>query len=321
MIKKYKEMGGPKGTPINSYRPPIFKLKYSGIHKRKLFSALFFILPAVVYIIFMQGYPLINAFYTSLTDKIIGVDGNFIGLKNYLELSSDPIFWKTVLNSFIFTIGAISLKLFFGMIMALVLNQNMHLVDLWRALLFLPWTISTIVTVIMFRFMYSSTGGVFNAILMKAGLINIPIAWLSTPMMAMISVILVNVWRGTPFFGISILSGLQTVSTEQYEAAELDGANGFQKYIFITLPSIRNVILLVSVVSTIWTLNDFQIIWVLTRGGPVNATQVFSTLTYNYAFVNYYLAKGIAVSVASVPIIFLLIFWVTRIIIKPNEKY
>lgn len=295
-------------------------LKNITIKNKKLLTALVFIVPTIAYLIFMQGYPLLNAFFTSLTDKTIGVEGHFIWFRNYVELAKDPIFWKTVSNSFVFTISAIIFKLFFGMIMAIVLNQKLALVDLWRALLFLPWTISTIVTVLMFGFMYSSTGGIFNTILMGAKVITEPIAWLSTPAMAMISVILVNVWRGTPFFGISILSGLQTIPTEQYEAAVLDGANDIQKFLYITIPSILNVILLVTVVSTIWTLNDFQIIWVLTRGGPVNATQVFSTLTYNYAFVNLYLAKGIAVSVASVPIIFSLIFLVTRLIFEPNDK-
>jgi multiple sugar transport system permease protein len=290
-----------------------------GRNSLKYLSKLAFILPALVYLIFTQAYPLLNALFTSFTDKTIGVQGKFIGLENYIELAKDPIFWLTFRNSFVFTFGAVGLKLLFGMVMALVLNQDLILKNLWRALLFLPWTIATIVTVLMFGFMYSSTGGIFNTILLRSGLIHQPIGWLSTPSMALFSVILVNVWRGTPFFGISILSGLQAVPKEQYEAAELDGANNSQRFIHITLPSIRNVVLLVSVVSTIWTLNDFQIIWILTRGGPVNSTQVFSTLTYTYAFLNLYLAKGIAISITAVPFIFILIFWVTNVILKQEE--
>lgn len=287
--------------------------------KRNLTYGLSFVLPVVTYLLFTQAYPLINALYTSLTDKTIGVVGNFVGFNNYLDLIRDPVFWLTVKNSFVFTFGAIILKLLLGMMMALVLNQKLLFLDLWRALLFLPWTVATIVTVLMFGFMYSGTGGIFNTILIKLGLIEEALAWFGTPILAMVSVILVNVWRGTPFFGISILSGLQSIPREQYEAAELDGANSIQRFLFITLPSIKNVVLLVTVVSTIWTLNDFQIIWVLTRGGPVNSTQVFSTLTYNYAFLNLNIAKGIAVSVASVPFIFILIFWVTKIISRERE--
>ncbi|MBG0785001.1 MAG: sugar ABC transporter permease [Anaerolineaceae bacterium] len=278
----------------------------------KWFSKAKFVLPVVVYLLLMQAYPLINALFTSLTDKTIGVEGQFIGLTNYFQLFQEELFWQTVKNSFLFTFGAIILKLVFGMIMALVLNQPLRLINLWRALLFLPWTISTIVTILVFGFIFSSTGGVLNTILMEIGVIKQPIGWFSTPLFAMGAIITVNVWRGTPFFGLSILSGLQAVSKDQYEAAEIDGANLSQRFLYITIPSIKNVILLVSVVSTIWTLNDFQVIWVLTRGGPVNSTQVFSTLTYTTAFLNLQLAKGIAVSVTSVPLMFLLIYWVTK---------
>lgn len=286
---------------------------------RKMLSGIAFVIPVIIYLLLTQAYPLVSAFFTSMTDKTIGVPGKFIGFQNYLELSRDPVFWLTVKNSFVFTFGAIVLKLIGGMIMALVLNQNLKFLNLWRALLFLPWTIATIVTVLMFGFMFSGTGGVFNTILIESGLIKEALAWFGTPVLAMVSVIIVNVWRGTPFFGISILSGLQSIPKELYEAAELDGANSVQRYRYITLPSIMNVVLLVTVVSTIWTLNDFQIIWVLTRGGPVNSTQVFSTLTYNYSFLNLFLAKGITVSVYSVPFIFVLIFWVTRVVSKKNE--
>jgi multiple sugar transport system permease protein len=319
MQKNQEMIGEPQGSPIPPHQRRMFVPNLFGLQNQKLLFGFVLTLPVVIYLLLSQAYPFINAFYTSLTDKTIGVAGNFIGFQNYVQLVNDPVFWQTVKSSFIFTIGAIVLKLVFGMIMALVLNQEIRFLNLWRALLFLPWTISTIVTVLMFQFMFSSTGGIFNVILMRSGLIQLPIDWLGTPLMAMFSVILVNVWRGTPFFGISILSGLQAVPKEQYEAAEMDGANSIQRFLYITLPSIRNVVLLVIVVSTIWTLNDFQIIWVLTRGGPVNSTQVFSTLTYTMAFLNLDLAKGIAVSFASVPIIFLLIFWVTKTVLKQKD--
>ena len=276
-------------------------------------------MPVIVYLFLTQAYPFMNALYTSLTDKTIGVEGRFIGFQNYIELARDPVFWLTVKNSFIFTIGAIAFKLLFGMIMAVVLNQKLRFLNLWRALLFLPWTIPTIVSVLTFKWMYSSTGGVFNFLLLGGGLVHRPIDWLGTAAMAMFSVVLVNVWRGTPFFGISILAGLQAIPQEQYEAAEIDGANSVQRFFYITLPSVKNVILLVTIVSTIWTINDFQIIWVLTRGGPVNSTQVFSTLTYLMAFLNLDLAKAIAVSVASVPILLVLVLWVTRTVLNNED--
>ena len=286
---------------------------------RTLLFGLFLTLPVVIYLVLTQLYPFVSAFYSSLTDKQIGKPGNFIGFQNYLSLMKDHLFWLTVKNSFIYTIGAILLKLVFGMIMALVLNQEIRFLNVWRALLFLPWTIPTIVTVLTFGWMYSSTGGIINALLKDIGVISRPIDWLGTSTMAMVSVILVNVWRGVPFFGISILSGLQTISKEHYEAAKIDGANTLQSFIHITLPSVKNLTLLVTVVSTIWTINDFQVIWVLTRGGPVNSTQVFATLTYTLAFLNMDLGKAIAVSIASVPLMILLIFWVTKVVLKQEE--
>jgi multiple sugar transport system permease protein len=166
--------------------------------------------------------------------------------------------------------------------------------------------------------MYSSTGGVFNTILLKSGIVERPIDWLGKPINAMIAVILVNVWRGTPFFGISLLGAMQGVPHEQYEAAKLDGASAWQRFRFVTMPGIRDVALLVTLVSTIWTLNDFQIIWVLTRGGPANTTQVFSTLTYTTAFENLYLARAIAISVFSVPVLALIIGWITRAVLPED---
>lgn len=277
------------------------------------------VLPVVIYLIALQAYPFVSAFLTSLTDKRIGSTGTFVGLQNYVDLVGNPQFQRTVRNTIVFTVGSIGIKFVLGLIMALVLNQNLIFKNLWRALLFLPWTIPTIVTVLTFSWMYSPTGGVFNTILLKTNLVDIPIDWLGKPANAMFAVILTNVWRGTPFFGISLLGALQGVPQEQYEAAELDGATVWQRFRHVTLPSIRDVALLVTLVSTIWTLNDFQIIWVLTRGGPANTTQVFSTLTYTTAFENLYLARAIAISVISVPVLALLIGWVTRTVLEEGD--
>jgi multiple sugar transport system permease protein len=312
-----REVGGPPGPPappITTAAPAWRRFARSGAALGLLLVA-----PVVLYLLALQAYPFISAFLTSLTDKRIGTPGAFVGLDNYAELLRTPLFRKAVVNTFIFTAGSIGVKLVLGMVMALVLNQNLIFKNLWRALLFLPWTIPTIVTVLTFSWMYSPTGGVFNTLLLKSGILERPIDWLGRPANAMIAVILVNIWRGTPFFGISLLGALQGVPQEQYEAAELDGANVLQRFRYVTLPSIRDVALLVTMVSTIWTLNDFQIIWVLTRGGPANTTQVFSTLTYTTAFENLYLARAIAISVFSVPILALIIGWITRAVLPEND--
>ena len=310
-------VGGPPGPPTAQS-----KVNSRVRGSRNLSTAtlgILLVLPVVLYLLALQAYPFVSAFLTSLTDKRIGSDGTFVGLQNYIDLVGNPQFQRTVRNTIVFTVGSIGIKFVLGMIMALVLNQDLIFKNLWRALLFLPWTIPTIVTVLTFSWMYSATGGVFNTILLKLNIVDIPIDWLGKPTNAMIAVILTNVWRGTPFFGISLLGALQGVSQEQYEAAELDGANVRQRFFHVTLPSIRDVALLVTLVSTIWTLNDFQIIWVLTRGGPANTTQVFSTLTYTTAFENLYLARAIAISVISVPVLALMIGWITRTVLKESD--
>ena len=287
--------------------------------RKRLSLGAILVAPVLIYLLLLQAYPLVSAVLTSLTDKRIGTDGQFVGLENYIELANDPLFLRAVVNSILFTFGAIVFKLLLGLIMAMVLNQPLPLRYLWRALLFIPWTIPTIITVLTFRWMYSPTGGVFNHLLLSSGAIDFPVDWLGRPTNALISVIIVNIWRGTPFFGISLLGALQSIPNAWYEAAQIDGASRFQQFRFITLPSIRNVAILVTLVSTIWTLNDFQIIWVLTRGGPANSTQVFATLTYTEAFLNLELGRAIAISVFSIPILIVLIGWATNQIIGREE--
>ena len=309
-MNSHLQVEGPPrpSTPVSSsIRPP---------RSRRISLGVLLVAPIVIYLLLAQAYPLGSALYTSLTDKRIGSEGTFIGLKNYADLANEPLFWRAVRNSIMFTFGAIIFKFVFGMAMALVLNQPLIFRNLWRALLFIPWTIPTIITVLTFGWMYSPTGGVLNYLLLKVGLIDFPIDWLGRPTNALISVIIVNIWRGTPFFGISLLGGLQAIPNELYEAAQIDGANRIQQFFHITLPSIRGVAILVTLVSTIWTLNDFQIIWVLTRGGPANSTQVFSTLTYTEAFLNLDLGQAIAVSAAAIPILMILIGWVTTTVLS-----
>lgn len=268
--------------------------------------------PVLIYLLAVMAIPFGWAVYLSLTNKVVGVPETFVGLRNYAELLADSVFWKAVWNTLVFTLVAVILKAIFGMIMALVLNENIVARNFFRVMLFLPWTIPTIVSVFTWQWIYSDVGGVLNALLLKTGLIDSPVGWLATPDLAMFSVILVNVWRGIPFMGIAILAGLQTVSKEMYEAAMLDGAGAIKRFFYMTLPSVKEVTILSSVITTIWTLNDFEIIWLLTRGGPDNGTQVLSTLSYTVGFLNMSLGKAIAISVITLPPLIMLINYVTK---------
>jgi multiple sugar transport system permease protein len=287
----------------------VFKKLSSSIEGRLVF---WLIAPTFGYLLLVMLAPFCWAIYISLTDKMIGISGKFIGLRNYWELITDSLFLKALVNTFIFTFFAVVLKVFFGMIMALVLNEDIKARSFFRALLILPWTIPTLISVYTWQWMYSDVGGALNYILIHLGIIKQQVGWLSTPWLAMTSVIIVNVWRGTPFLGISILAGLQTVDAGLYEAAKIDGANMFRQFWYITIPSIKNIVILASIITTIWTLGDFEIIWLLTHGGPSNGTQVISTLSYTYGFLNLYLAKAIAVSIFLFPVLILLVHHITK---------
>lgn len=268
--------------------------------------------PVLIYLLAVMVLPFGWAVYLSFTNKVVGVPATFIGFKNYIDLVQESLFWKAVWNTLLFTVIAVIGKTVFGMVMALVLNEKIMFRNVFRVLLFLPWTIPTIVSVFTWQWIYSDVGGVLNFILMKTGLADHPIGWLATPDLAMFSVILVNVWRGIPFMGIAILAGLQTVSKEMYEAAMLDGAGAIKRFFYMTLPSVKEVTVLAAVMTTIWTLNDFEIIWLLTRGGPSNGTQVLSTLSYTIGFLNMNLGKAIAIAILTMPPLIMLINIVTK---------
>lgn len=275
--------------------------------------------PMLIYLIAIMVLPFGWAVYLSFTNKVVGAPAVFTGLNNYIDLLQDSLFWKTVWNTLLFTAVAVIFKTVFGMVMALVLNENIVFRNVFRVLLFLPWTIPTIVSVFTWQWIYSDVGGVLNFLLLKAHLISEPVGWLATPALAMFSVILVNVWRGIPFMGIAILAGLQTLPKEMYEAAMLDGAGAVKRFIYMTLPSVKEVTVLAAVMTTIWTLNDFEIIWLLTRGGPSNGTQVVSTLSYTIGFLNLSLGKAIAIAVLTMPPLIMLINFVTKRSLSSND--
>jgi multiple sugar transport system permease protein len=268
----------------------------------------------LLYLLVVQGYPFVWSFFISLTNRRIGSSGSFIGFRNYLSSFGDRIFWMSVRFTFLFVFVTVIVKLILGMLMGLTLNRPFPLRSLWRALLFLPWALPTLTSVLTWRWMLGDVGGVINYLIVKLRIVNRPVAWLGDPALAQISVMAVNIWRGIPFFGISILAALQSLPAELFEAAKIDGANSWQRFWKITVPHISSVVLLVSLISTIWTFGDFVIIWVLTRGGPANYTHVLSTLSYITAFNNLDIAKGIAISLVVVPVSIVLMFMTMRMI-------
>lgn len=203
--------------------------------------------------------------------------------------------------------------------MALALNIKFRGRNIVRALLMIPWTLPNIVAVLNWRWIFSSTGGIANYLLKSLHIIDKDLIWFGSAGLAMTTVIVANIWRGTPFFGVSILAKLQTISQDGYEAAAIDGANMWQRFWYITLPEIKDVILLSTLMSTIWTLNEFESVWLLTGGGPNGATEVMNVFSYQTAMKSMMLGKGIAVSILAMPVLLILISLLTRRMIAKED--
>lgn len=304
-------VGGPVATERGSWQRRL---------GRDWVLAYVLLIPLVLTLFILLAYPIASAIWITLQDKTIGMVGRFVGLQNYRELLfNDPFFWQVVRNGFIFTIGSVLLKLIVGMIMALVLNQPLRWRGLWRGLLLMPWVAPTVVTALSWRWILDLTG-VLNLMLRDLGLMKTSIPWLAQYGTALLSLILVNTWRGFPFFGITLLAGMQAIPQELYEAAEMDGASVWQRFLYVTLPSLRTVILVVTILSVIWTFNDFSIVWLLTGGGPGHATDVFATYTYKLGFVTSRLGYGQTVSVILAPVLIVIIMILSPLMLRGESE-
>ena len=261
-----------------------------------------FILPIVLLVLSLIAYPFSYAIYLSMTRKFVGMPPVFVGFENYIRLAHDGFFLRAVWNSFIFTFGSVVVKLGLGVLMALVLTSNIRFRSFFTGVLLVPWVAPTVVTALNFLWIYDGSLGVLNYLLVKV-LHVLPqgVGWLSEPHTAMGSVIFVNIWRGFPFFGISFLAGMKAIPAEMYEAASVDGANAVQRFRHITLPALRNIMIIVMLLSTIWTFNDFGIVYILTKGGPGGATMVLPVFTYEMAFGAQRLGDAIAVALYMLP--------------------
>jgi ABC-type sugar transport system permease subunit len=272
-----------------------------------------FVVPMVLLVLILVAYPFGYAIYLSLTRKYVGVPPVFVGLDNYIKLTWDGFFHRAVINSFIFTFGSVGVKLVLGVGMALVLSSNIRFRSFFTGVLLIPWVAPTVVSALNFLWIFDYSLGVLNYLLVRVfHLLPHGVGWLSEPKTAMASVVAVNIWRGFPFFGISFLAGMKAIPAELYEAASVDGAGPLQRFRHVTLASLRNIIIIVVLLSTIWTFNDFQIVYILTKGGPGGATQVLPVLTYEIAFGAQRLGEAIAVALYMLPALAFVIIVLAR---------
>ncbi|MCD4512266.1 sugar ABC transporter permease [Brucella pseudogrignonensis] len=258
-------------------------------------------LPAAVFLLCFLTYPLGLGVWLGFTDTKIGRDGIFIGLENYEFLWDDSVFWLSVFNTVLYTFVASVLKFGLGLWLALLLNENLPIKSFFRAIVLLPWVVPTVLSALAFWWIYDSQFSIISWSLMQMGLIEQPINFLGDPTNARLSVIAANVWRGIPFVAISLLAGLQTIPASLQEAASLDGASSWQRFRHVTLPVLTPIIAVVMTFSVLFTFTDFQLIYVLTKGGPVNATHLMATLSFQRAIPGGQLGEGAAIAVAMIP--------------------
>ena len=265
------------------------------------FLGFLFMLPAASLLIIFLAYPLGLGFWLGLTDTLIGQPGRFIGLGNFISLAHDKVFWLVVFNTTLYTVVASGFKFGLGLYLSLLLNRRLPFKAMIRAIVLLPFVVPTVLSAIAFWWLYDPQFSIISWTLVKAGLIRHFIDFLGDPWNARWSVIAANVWRGIPFVAITMLAGLQTIPASLHEAATLDGANAWQRFRFVTLPMLSPIIAVVMTFSVLMTFADFQLIYAITRGGPINATHLMATLSFERAITGGRLGEGAAIADAMVP--------------------
>jgi len=277
--------------------------------RREWLLAFVLLLPALTMLALFVAYPFVRGISLSMLDSVVGREGQFIGIQNYVKLWYDTIFQRTAQNTFIYTGVATILKLSLGMAVALMLNNLIGFKRLLRASMLLPWIVPTVLSTLAWKWMFDPTFSIVNWILYRLGFIQVRVDWLGGPVAAITSVILVNVWRGMPFFAITLLAGLQTISPDVHEAAAIDGANAWQRFWRVTWPLLMPVTTVVMLFSVIQTFADFQLVYILTGGGPANSTHLFATYAYQIGVATGKLGEGAAGSLAMFPVLFLVVLF------------
>ncbi len=264
------------------------------------------ILPAALVIVGLIAYPFLDSIWMSLQVIHVGGAGRFVGLRNYGGLlggAESARFWNSVVVTVEYTVSAELGKFVIGVVTALILHHSLKARGLFRTLIFVPWAVPAVVSAYTWRWMFDDRLGLWNTLLMDLGAIHTPILWLSNINLALWSVVATTIWQGTPFWTMCYLAGLQSIPSEIYEAAHVDGASAQQSFWHITMPSLIPVIIVTFMLSSIWTSNGLQNVYILTNGGPVNATETFPLLAYTVGMRDYNL--GLA---AAVPLLFFPLF-------------
>jgi multiple sugar transport system permease protein len=293
MAASHSETLAPAG--VRASRPALRPRLRNGV------LALAFMLPAATILVGFLAYPLGLGVWIGFTDAKIGRAGRFIGLENFQWVFEDSVFWLSVFNTLFYTVFATAAKFALGLWLALLLNEHFRLKAIVRAAVLMPFIVPTALSAMAFWWLYDSQDSVITLALQALGIVEERIDYLGDPWNARWSIVAANIWRGTPFVAITLLAGLQTIPPSLYEAALIEGAGAWQRFRYITLPMLTPIIAVVMTFSVLFTFSDFQLIWVLTKGGPVNATHLMATLSYQRAIVGGSLGEGAAIATLMIP--------------------
>jgi multiple sugar transport system permease protein len=305
--------GGATGVEVALPRPAAAQTpRLSRLLESERLLAALLLAPAVVLLAVFIAYPFLMGIWLSLSDTSVGREGEFVGLVNFGKAWSDSIFQTAFRNTFFYTFWATIFKFVLGMWLALLLNRHFRFKRLVRASMLLPFIIPTVLSTFAWRWMFDPTFSVLNWVLYQTGFIVTKLPFLSDGDWAMWCAIVVNTWRGMPFFAITLLAGLQTINPDLHEAAALDGANGWRRFWHVTWPLLKPVTVVVVVFSVIQTFSDFQLIYVLTGGGPANSTHLLATYAYQLGVGAGLLGEGAAISLFMFPVLFAVVWMQLR---------
>jgi multiple sugar transport system permease protein len=271
--------------------------------ERQASLGIILMIPGVILLMVFMAYPFFLGIWLSMSDSMIGRMGHFIGLRNFIDLLSDSIFLQTMQNTFTYALVTVPFKAVLGLGLALALNNRMRFSNPVRAAVMMPWIVPTALSTLGWFMIFDPVFSPISWLFRHLGVINKNINFLGDPFLAISSVCLVNIWRGIPFFGIIILAGLQAVPQELHEAAAIDGANAWHRFRHVTIPAIKGIVLIASLLSIIWTFADFQLIYILTKGGPANQTHIFGTYAYQIGLAATEIGMGAAIALYMFPIL------------------
>jgi ABC-type sugar transport system permease subunit len=278
-------------------------------------KGLLLIVPTLVIMAGFTLYPLLDGIRMSFTNShILKGTNDFVGLDNYIRLLSDEVFWLSLYHSLLLTTVVIVLQLVFGLILAWAMTQDVPGIGMFKSVIMASWVIPVAATVTMFKFMAQPDIGLINIILQSIGLEELNRYWLGDPEVALPFIMMLHLWRNVPFYAVAFLAAMQAIPKSYYEAAEIDGASGWQRFRHITLPGIRSMIVVMVTIHVLWTFNNFDFVFLATGGGPVNATDVLPVYVYRQSWNSYTI--GYAASIGTIMLLLLLIYFVvyTRIL-------